>query len=308
MLEGVRLNEVGQQSPAAPAEQGHNGSTQGRSAPDTGLPATLAGLSPAEVLDLLTWKPAPAPPPLTSEGKHLPGKALREWVREQSPKVLLGLSFGKDSLATFHALLDTWPREDIVAYWLYPHPHLAWQRRQLRYYRERLGIPIHAVAARSLWQHLSDVLYQPPQHLPTLLAHHEVMGPTEYEALYWMIAQNADIGHLNPWIAHGVRAADSPVRRISITQHGPYNLALRTFYPIWDERKADLLVRLRDLRDNMGVKLPVDYRLWGRTFDGQDYRFIQPLAEAFPDDYDRLREMFPLMDTEFIRRGEEPPR
>lgn len=261
----------------------------------------LVGMTPEQVAHELTWHPHDEPPPRASDGDYLRGREWREWVKTQSPQVMVGLSFGKDSLATFHAMLDTWDREDIIGYWLYPHPHLGWQQRQLAYYRRELGIRIYAVAHRTLWTHLQRCLFQPPQNRPVIWKYdiHEVA----YEAIYWAIANDAGIIDARPWVAHGVRAADSPMRRIVISRRGPYNLNQRTFYPIWEERKADIVPRIRDL----GVKLPVDYRMFGRSFDGQDYRFIEPLAREFPEDYARLREMFPLMETEFIRRGEVPP-
>ncbi len=263
------------------------------------VPAT--DLDPEGLREHLTWHPAEEPPPLQADGQHLRGREWREWVHERSPYVLAGLSFGKDSLAMVHGLLDTWPRDRIIGYWLYPHPRLSWQRRQLNYYRRELGIRIYAVAHRTLWMHLEDCLYQPPQNRAVIWQHDVRNVP--YESVYWAIAADAGILHERPWVAQGVRAADSPLRRIVISRRGPYNLTQRTFYPIWEERKADVVARIKDL----GIKLPCDYHLWGRTFDGQDYRFIKPLAEHFPEDYARLREMFPLMDTGFIRRGEEPP-
>ena len=54
--------------------------------------------------------------------------------------------------------------------------------------------------------------------------------------------------------------------------------------------------------DESGVKLPVDYRLFGRTFDGLDYRFLKPLKEAYPDDYQKVLDWYPFADLEIARR------
>ena len=51
-----------------------------------------------------------------------------------------------------------------------------------------------------------------------------------------------------------------------------------------------------------GIKLPVDYKLFGRTFDGIDYRFVGPLRKHLPEDFERLRFWFPLIDLEILRR------
>jgi hypothetical protein len=66
---------------------------------------------------------------------------------------------------------------------------------------------------------------------------------------------------------------------------------------VWDMRKADLEAMFR--REN--VRLPVDYKIWGRTFDGIDLRFLVPLKKHFPRDYQRVLEFFPLADAEIFR-------
>ena len=81
------------------------------------------------------------------------------------------------------------------------------------------------------------------------------------------------------------------------TQIGSVNFKKRHFYPIFDWNIEDLK---NCLRDN-NVKLPVDYEMWGKSFDGIDYRFIKPLKERFPADYDKLKELFPLLDLEIMR-------
>lgn len=252
-------------------------------------------------LDHLQWHPGDEAPARHSDGSNLTNDELCEWVRERSPYILLGFSMGKDSLATFHQVRRFWPLENIVGYYLHVHPHLGWINRQLDYYRRELGIRIYNVTHRFVHRQLGLGLHQPPHHRPVLAAAR--WGEVAYSDIYWAIANDADVLDERPWVAQGVRAADSPIRRIVISQRGPHNIGQRVFYPIHEDRKVDVVERIRDL----GVRLPVDYRLWGRTFDGIDHRFIKPLAEHFPEDYDRLVELWPLMETDFIRRGEEPP-
>ena len=47
--------------------------------------------------------------------------------------------------------------------------------------------------------------------------------------------------------------------------------------------------------------LPIDYDLFGRTFDGLDYRFIKPISENLPDDFELIRRWFPGVDLEMMR-------
>ncbi len=54
-----------------------------------------------------------------------------------------------------------------------------------------------------------------------------------------------------------------------------------------------------------GIKLPVDYEMFGRSFDGIDWRFVEPLRKHLPEDYERLRFWFPLVEMDFLLHGEK---
>ncbi len=103
---------------------------------------------------------------------------------------------------------------------------------------------------------------------------------------------------LDTWTATGVRVADNPLRQIAVKQAGAYNSDLRTFMTVYDWKKARVLEEIT----TAGVGLPVDYAVWGRSFDGLDWRFLQPLRDKFPADYEKVRALFPLVDLEFYRK------
>jgi hypothetical protein len=94
--------------------------------------------------------------------------------------------------------------------------------------------------------------------------------------------------------AIGVRAADSIVRNAAMKKHGPVSLSSRQYYPIWDWNKETLVSNIK----KSGIKLPEDYHLFGRTFDGLDIRFIVPLMKYKPEDYKKVLEWFPLVDMQ----------
>jgi len=99
------------------------------------------------------------------------------------------------------------------------------------------------------------------------------------------------------WLAVGVRAADSPRRRLNIMRTGVWRQKDKTFYPVFDYLIADVRAAI----SAAGFELPVDYQWFGRTFDGVDARFIGPLKEHAPDDYARVLHWFPLAGAELAR-------
>ena len=55
-----------------------------------------------------------------------------------------------------------------------------------------------------------------------------------------------------------------------------------------------------DCIDRHRIKLPIDYQWFGRSFDGIDMRFLGPLREHSPKDYQTLLDWFPLADLQFL--------
>ena len=99
------------------------------------------------------------------------------------------------------------------------------------------------------------------------------------------------------WVADGVRAADSIVRRASFTRHGVMKHHSRKVSPIADWLKGEVLGRIKQA----GIDLPIDYEWFGRSFDGIDYRFLEPIRRNAPRDYEQILRWFPLADLEIMR-------
>ena len=68
---------------------------------------------------------------------------------------------------------------------------------------------------------------------------------------------------------------------------------------VWDWQVAEV----RDRIAAEGIDLPPDYEWFGRSFDGIDRRFLEPLSRQAPEDFARILEWFPLADLELIRHG-----
>jgi hypothetical protein len=92
-------------------------------------------------------------------------------------------------------------------------------------------------------------------------------------------------------------AKAAPHRMAGVKRHGPINRGAQTYMPIHDWRKA----RLREELIKSGIKLPIDYVMFGRSFDGLDLRFLVPLKKHRPADYKRVLEWFPLCEAEVYR-------
>ncbi|WP_242890779.1 hypothetical protein [Actinomadura litoris] len=219
-----------------------------------------------------------------------PSATLRQELA--GTKVLLSFSRGKDSLAAWLALREA--DVDVVPYHLYLIPGLQFVEESLAYFAEYFGCgPILNLPHPSLYRWLTAMTFQPPERCAIIEA--ADLPQYTYRELNELVRQHYEMP--DAWVCDGVRAADSPNRRMALKSHGPVNHTARTQKVVWDWRKADVFGAI----ESAGVKLPPDYLWFGRSFDGLDRRFIAQLKVYAPDDYQRVLDWFPLAEMELFR-------
>lgn len=214
-------------------------------------------------------------------------------AEESNGTAILAFSCGKDAIGSWLQMRRHFTK--IVPVYLYLIPDLHFVKESLAYYEEFFGTPIYTLPHPSLYRWLNAAMWQSPDRIRKIA---EANLPNfEFQDVWQMVRE--DFGLEDSALAGvGVRSADSIIRRTSIKQYGPVNRKKKEFFPIFDWNKARLLQELRD----SGVRLPVDYQWFGRSFDGLDARFLAPLKEHAPDDYARVLEWVPLADIDIFRR------
>lgn len=213
-------------------------------------------------------------------------------VRELCSQTMLAFSTGKDAIAAWLAIRDSF--EAVHPYYLYLVPGLEFVEESLAYYERFFGQRIRRLPHPSLHRWLNSLMFQPPERCRVI----EQAGLPDhsYTDIRAVMIEDMSLPK-DALVADGVRAADSPMRRVAIMRHGPISMNKGRYHPIWDWRKADLI----EFFKRHGVKLPIDYTLFGRSFDGLDLRFLLPLKRHRPADYRRILEWFPLAELEVFR-------
>lgn len=227
----------------------------------------------------------------------MPGRAPSEKVTESvlekcNGKVLLSFSCGKDAIAAWIALRRAGAK--VFPYYYYLVPDLQFVEESIRYYEDFFGERILRVPNPSLYRMLQNCVFQSPDNLPQILS--ASLPSFDHEQLADAVRHSNRLP-ADTFDAIGVRATDSINRRANFKRSGAVNLKARKFYPVWDWTKEAVRVELFKAK----VRLPIDYWIFGRTFDGLDYRFTGPIKRHFPDDYERIKAFFPLVDAEMKR-------
>lgn len=228
--------------------------------------------------------------PTKIKGQPTSEEAL-QFLRSLDEPVFLSFSCGKDSIATWIAMHKH--KIPVLPVYFYTVPGLRIVQESIDYFENYFGQEIPQYPHPSLYRMLEANVYQTPERLKVL---DNAQLPVPDLTLIWEEIKS-DYGLPGTYVADGVRAADSIVRRASLTKHGVIKKHSKKVSPIADWLKAEVM---QCLEDN-NVKLPVDYKLWGRSLDGLDARFMKPLKEHYPDDYERVAEYFPLIELDLLR-------
>lgn len=216
-------------------------------------------------------------------------------LKSNGPTVLLSFSGGKDAIAAWLQLRERGFMR-IVPFYYYLVPGLEFVERSLRYYEEYFETPILRVPNPNLLRMLREFVFQPPERAAIL----ESMAPLpsyRFEHLEAHVRRVSDVH--GAWCAVGTRTADSPIRLANVRRYGSLNPKRRTFLPVYDWKIADVVASI----ERAGVRLSPEYLWFGRTFDGIDARFLAPMRDHAPRDYERVLSFFPMAQLEIMRRN-----
>lgn len=213
-------------------------------------------------------------------------------VRKRQSETLLAFSTGKDAVAAWLAIREHFDR--VHPYYLYLVPGLEFVEESLGYYEQFFGEKIARLPHPSLHRWLNNFTFQPPERCAVI----EQADLPEFDYTDSCRALIRSKGLQKDMLAaDGVRAADSQLRRVAILTHGPISKRQGKYHPVWDWKKQDLI----DCFRRHAVRLPEDYKLFGRSFDGLDLRFLLPLKKHRPADYRRVLDWFPMAELEVFR-------
>lgn len=220
---------------------------------------------------------------------------IRQELIDSGDPVLLAFSGGKDSISAWLAMLDSgMPPERIYPYYLYGVPGLKFTEKTINDFEDFFGRRIVRYPHPSLYRLLNNLVFQPPQRRAVIEAAR--LPDIDYQDVTNAIQEDLGIGP-GLWILDGVRAADSIIRRISIKRHGPMKFDSRKVSPVWDWKISDV----RNAFAYHKVPWPIDYEWFGRSFDGVDRRFVEPISKFAPEDWETIKFWFPLVEMELFR-------
>lgn len=231
---------------------------------------------------------------LTSIEGVPPSAEIRATLAAEGRPVIVSFSAGKDAICTELALREAGVATELV--YLYYIPGLRFVDEGLSSLEDQLDKKVHRFPHPSLYRWLRHGIFQTPERARVIEA--AQLTDLSYEQVWELVREHLDMDP-DTWLADGVRANDSQQRRMAFTRYGAMKEQSHKVSPIWDWSIA----AVRQCLEGHKITLPIDYEWFGRSFDGLDRRFTDPIREHAPNDFERIREWFPLVDMEAVRHG-----
>lgn len=213
-------------------------------------------------------------------------------LAEEFDDIIVSFSRGKDSIASYIQCKRYFKR--VHCFYLYSPPGLKFVDESLKYFDEQFGAHIIQLPHPSFYGFLNDGLMQTWSRWQ--VSRDMPMPKIDYLDIYRVVREDLRLPSNTP-VGTGVRMNDSPTRRTAIKTWGARNVEKGTFFPVFDWNKERLS---REIRVS-GLKLPIDYDWFGRSFDGLDERFTRVIREKAPDDYEVIRQWYPLVAADHWR-------
>lgn len=199
-------------------------------------------------------------------------------ARAITPAVIVGVSGGKDSLATLDVCARHFDR--IEAFFMYVVEGLEFQEKYLAYLERRYHIQIQRLPHFVLSGVYKDGYYRP------ITTQSAKIGRITLADIEFKIRQLTGL----EWIATGQKKIDSLERTAMLSHCNSIDVARKRMYPIADWNNAAVFNYLK--RNN--VPLPPDYAIGGASFGGRlNAEWLRGIRERFPKDYQKILEVFP---------------
>lgn len=210
-------------------------------------------------------------------------------VRALAGRVLVGLSGGKDSLATLDLCVREFGADNVSAFYMYMVRDLRCVETTVRAAERRYKLEVLRLPHWQLGLAYKYAVYMP--HRPG--------------ADQWRDMRMVDVEQLArqrtgaEWIAYGHRANDSIERVGMLSANGGFDPKGRRVYPLRSWNEAGVVAYLRHRK----ISPPPKLTFLKRSMTGVSFQedVLITIRDKYPDDFARILEIFPFVPAKLAR-------
>ena len=209
-----------------------------------------------------------------------PIKAQAKVTRE----VLVGFSGGKDSCVTLDLCFRYFDK--VQPFFLYYVPHMSFQERTISWYENKYGVEILRLPHFETSNFLRYGLYRDSDFTVPIVSTADMYNYLREKTGIW-------------FIAGGERIADSIVRNAMIKHSVSIDMKRGRFYPLAYWKKQDVLSYIKNKR----LLVSSESKKLGFSFRSLDGKSLAIVKENYPQDYERIKKIYPLCDAAVAREN-----
>lgn len=214
---------------------------------------------------------------------------LCEMIAKKQDECFISFSGGKDSIACMIVAKRFFKK--VVPVFFYRIPGLSFIDEKIKYFEEFFGERIIKLPHPSTIAQLNGYLFQDLEHRK-IIERTAIPTPT-YDMFFDKLREKYGI----QWVGIGNRAHDNMQRWTAFVTNGAINYNRQVFWPVFDYSNDDVLQLIKEAK----IYMPDDYRMFGKTFDSLQERFISVIKKEYPQDFERIKLFFPLIEIENLR-------
>jgi len=222
-------------------------------------------------------------------------------VADIDPRPLVSFSCGVDSIAMWLRLkeLGIFDMSAAKLFYMYFVPGLPFVDDYLDYFSAHENVKIAQVPHPVFLAELASYHFQPPHRAKAIAA----LQKTDQS--YVAMTKNQIEKYIKQSFGYspdaytcvGVKCGDSAMRRMAMRKTQGLNQSNKKFYPIADFENWHVV----NIIKRHGLKVPVDYRLFGISYENIQYRFLRVIADHCPVSFKMICEWFPLAPLSLAR-------
>lgn len=205
----------------------------------------------------------------------------------------LGFSTGKDSLVGLDLLLKE--NINVIPIYFYICPDLEFIEDNITKYEKLFSIKIERLPHPCLYMHLDSATwqdYQSAANFSQIKYNHRNF----YEFAQKMLeSKNLDI--LYKYDAVCMKMSDSLNRRLLLRKLPDICTNTKKIYLTKYFTDKDIFEYLKQ----NNIPLTRDYEIFGMSWDGLSYHFLTGVKQYYPNDFNTIKKMFPLIEAELIK-------
>ncbi|MAT51473.1 MAG: phosphoadenosine phosphosulfate reductase [Porticoccaceae bacterium] len=219
--------------------------------------------------------------------KHSPLEVIERAKSHGVEEVIVSFSGGKDAIVTLDLCVQHFKR--VEAFFQYVVPGLSYEEEPLIWAERTYGIKIfrtpHWVLSRLFRESTFRHPTQRSREMPLVKARHVENNVRRHFGIRW--------------IASGEKTCDSPQRNGYIRHSKGVEENRLRFYPVgyWSDTAVLSYMSLNRL------PTPVQYRILSgdKQFGGFGMDSMAAVYEKFPEDFAKIRKVFPLIEAQVVR-------